>query len=189
MCLMIIASLLIHAFGIVLGFYLCTLILPPLKHDEIENESDILFEYEYVDELEELIDSKKEESPVIKTNITTLDIDILNNKVIMYYDVEREAFCYYTKGDIIYKYLNVVCRKYVIDYNCPSLYHEDTSRMSVPEQTSEQTLFVKKVERPVLNKNINKFILCGSLEDYKNTQSKPVEKDITFLDYMSHARY
>ena len=184
----IIISVLIHLIGFGAGLLICSLILPVIKINDDTNDNEIIFEFEYVEELEELLDSKKEESPIIKTNIITLDIPFLNNTVVMYYDTDKNAFCYYTKGDIIYKYLNVVCRKYVIDFNCPSLYKEDTSHYNTNTNTNtNMNMFIKKIERPTLDKDINKFILCGSLEDYAkimNTSNVEV-KDININEYLS----
>ena len=183
-------SFIIHSVGIVFGFFICSLVIPLPK--EINDIDEVPLEFEYVEELENLIDLKKEESPIIKTNITKLELPLLNNTVIMYYDPEINTFCYYTKGDIIYKYLNVVCRKYVIDHNCPSLYKEDTSHTSHTSHTTCETtknnLFVKKIDRPTLDKDINKFILCGSLEDYNKIDIE-IENDISILDYITFHRY
>lgn len=172
-----ILSFFIHMAGIVSGLMLCVIFLP--KPQAIDEPDEILPEYEYVEELEELIDSNAEESPVSKDNVVKVDIN--NNTVIMYYDPEKEAFCYYTRGDVIYKYLNVVCRKYVIDYNCPSLYKDEDSRSFKTEKFGNE-LFVKKVERTMLEKNINKFIQCGSLEDYGKVE--PEENDIDIIDFL-----
>jgi len=170
-------NLLIHAAGIISGLLLCVIFLP--KPKEIDMPDVILPEYEYVEELEELIEMDIEETPVSKDNV--VKVDIVNNTVIMYYDPEREAFCYYTRGDIIYKYLNAVCRKYVIDFNCPSLYKDEASHTVKTEKFGNE-LFVKKVERTILEKNINKFILCGTLEDYNKVE--PEENDIDIIDFL-----
>lgn len=172
-----ILSFFIHAAGIVSGLMLCVIFLP--KHKDIEMPDEILPEYEFVEELEELIESGVEESTVSKENIVI--VDIINNTVIMYYDPDKEAFCYYTKGDIIHKYLNTVCRKYVIDFNCPSLYKDEDSHMVKTEKFGNE-LFVKKVERTLIEKNINKFILCGTLDDYYKVE--PEENDIDIIDFL-----
>ena len=172
-----IVSFLIHMAGIVSGIMLCVIFLP--KPLPIDMPDEILPEYEYVEELEELIESNVEESPVSKDNV--VKVDIINNTVIMYYDPEKEAFCYYTKGDVIHKYLNAVCRKYVIDFNCPSLYKDEDSRLITTEKFGNQ-LFVKKVEKTLIEKNINKFILCGTVEEYERVE--PEENDIDIIDFL-----
>ena len=170
-------SFLIHIAGFASGLMLCVMFLP--KPKEIEMPDEILPEYEYVEELEDLIESSLEESPVSKDNV--VKVDIINNTVIMYYDTEREAFCYYTKGDVIHKYLNAVCRKYVIDFNCPSLYKDESAHIIKTEKFGNE-LFVKKVERSMIEKNINKFILCGTLEEYNRVE--PEENDIDIIDFL-----
>jgi len=172
-----ILSFLIHMAGLASGILLCVIFLP--KSKEIEMPDEILPEYEYVEELEDLIESNVEESPVSKDNVVT--VDIINNKVVMYYDPEREAFCYYTKGDIIHKYLNAVCRKYVIEFNCPSLYKDESSHTVKTERFGNE-LFVKKVEMSLLEKNINKFILCGTLDEYYKVE--PDDNEIDIIDFL-----
>jgi len=168
---------LIHLAGLACGCVLCVIFLP--KPKEIDIPDEIIPEYEYVEELDELIALNKQESPVSKDNV--VKVDIINNTVIMYYDPEREAFCYYTKGDIIHKYLNAVCRKYVIDFNCPSLYKDDTSH-AIKTVKFGNELFVTKTEKTLLEKNINKFILCGTLEEYNKVE--PEENDIDIIDFL-----
>jgi len=172
-----ILSFLIHMAGLASGIILCVIFLPRPK--EIEMPDEILPEYEYVQELEDLVESNVEESPVSKDNVVT--VDIINNKVVMYYDPEREAFCYYTKGDIIHKYLNAVCRKYVIEFNCPSLYKDESSHTVKTERFGNE-LFVKKVEISLLEKNINKFILCGTLDEYYKVE--PDDNEIDIIDFL-----
>jgi len=173
----IILSFLIHMAGLVSGLLLCVIFLP--KQAEIDMPDEILPEYEYVEELEKLMESGTEESPISKDNV--IKVDIINNTVVMYYDPEKEAFCYYTRGDVIHKYLNAVCRKYVIDFNCPSLYKEDTSHI-IKTETFGNELFVKKVERTMMEKSINKFILCGTLDDYYKVE--PEDNDIDIIDFL-----
>jgi hypothetical protein len=160
-----------------------TTIEDDLEKKMIEHSKIILFENEYLDELENLHDN---EYIIDKNNITTLDIPFLNNKIIMYYDTDKCAFCYYTKGDIIYKYLNVACRKYVIEYNCKNLYTSSESSKLVKEPNIVNSTFIKKQEKTELIKNLNKFILGGSLEDYEKTLIKHNSpKQISFKDYMN----
>ena len=184
----ILLSFIVHAAGIAIGYLLCAFILPPIPINDTydKDEKEILFEYEYVEELENLLISNVEESPIDISNVTVLDMPHLNNTIIMYYDPNRDAFCYYTRGDVIYKYLNVACRKYVVQYNCPSLYREEESHINIPEKQNEnheESIFMKKVEKPTFEKNINKFILCGSLDDYNKVI--PEENDINILDYLN----
>jgi hypothetical protein len=104
----------------------------------------------------------------------------------MYYD--NDAFYYYTKGDVIYKYLNVACRKYVIEYNCKHLYMDnDTSKLIETVDTEQNNIFIKKIEKPLLYKKCNKFILRGSIEDYEKTLIVNDENDIDIIDFLEHS--
>jgi hypothetical protein len=155
-----------------------------LEKRMIESSKIFLFEFNYLDELNDLSENN---TIVDKSNITTLEIPFLNNKIVMYYDIDKEAFCYYTKGDVIYKYLIVACRKYVIEHNCKQLYLSlESSKISKEESTLTTNTFVKKTEKSELKKNINKFILVGSLDDYeKSIIQKPEHKEISFKEFLS----
>jgi hypothetical protein len=178
------------------GFYLATLMLPNynklnmteeelLEEEMIEHCKRHMFTNMYLDELEVLEDSDSCKS-INKKDIVTLDIPFLNNTIIMFYDSDKEAFCYYTKGDVIYKYLNVACRKYVIEYNCKHLYSDGESQVVKSlEPIKENTMFVKKVERQLLHKDTNKFLLCGSLDDYYKSLIVTEDNDIDIIDFLS----
>jgi hypothetical protein len=164
-----------------------------LEQEMIEHCKNYMFQFKYLDELEDLDICYN--NVVNKENTTTLEIPFLNNKVVMFYDTERGAFCYYTKSDVIYKYLNVVCRKYVIDHNCRHLYLDMQSKEIKTEPVIPikpinnlfvNSFFVKKTEKTLLVKNVNKFILVGSLEDYEKTLlSKVSVKNVSFSDYLT----
>jgi hypothetical protein len=192
---MYILSLLLHLLSIVGGFYMATLILPDynkinmdeeelLEQEMIEHCKRHMFTTMYLDELELLPDSSN--CVINKKDIITLDIPFLNNTIIMFYDSDKEAFCYYTKGDVIYKYLNVACRKYVIEYNCKHLYLDGESKIVKNLETiKENSMFIKKVERQLLHKETNKFILCGSLDDYYKSLIVTEDNDIDIIDFLS----
>jgi len=179
------------------GFYLSSILVKnkytnydtqiddDLEKRMIENSKIFLFEFNYLDELEQM--SQNNDAIINKSNITILEIPFLNNKVVMYYDVDKEAFCYYTKGDVIYKYLLVACRKYVIEHNCKHLYlNLESSKLLKEESTLTTNTFIKKNEKSELKKNINKFILVGSLDDYeKSIIPKPVHKEISYKDFLN----
>jgi len=192
---MYILALFLHLLSIVGGFYMATLLLPDynklnmdeeekLEEEMIEHCKQYMFTNMYLDELELLEDSSN--CVIDKNNIITLDIPFLNNTIIMFYDNDKEAFCYYTKGDVIYKYLNVACRKYVIEYNCKHLYLNGESRIVKSMDTiKENSMFIKKVERQLLHKDTNKFILCGSLDDYYKSLIVPEDNDIDIIDFLT----
>jgi hypothetical protein len=178
------------------GFYIATLMLPNynklnmneeelLEEEMIEHCKRHMFTNMYLDELEVLEDSDSSKC-INKKDVITLDIPFLNNTIIMFYDSDKEAFCYYTKSDVIYKYLNVACRKYVIEYKCKHLYSEGESQIVKTLDTiKENSMFVKKVERQLLHKETNKFILCGSLEDYYKSLIVTEDNDIDIIDFLS----
>ena len=174
-----------------------------IKEIELEDEQErnmlnhmeeINFEFKYLDEYEALkstlIESVKDEeikSEVnqikdLKDKTTTLDIPFLKAKIIMYYD---DAFYYYCNTDVVYKYLNVACRKFVIENNVPHLYVEKTESEEVKTQGVSSALFVSKADSTLLEKKMNKFIRVGSIHDYETKQTKKNIKEIDVLDFLN----
>jgi len=188
----------LYIISILFSFYLSSILLKnkyinqdTSEFDRLEEEmithcNNYMFQFKYINELAELDICFN--NVVKKENITTLEIPFLNNKIIMFYDTEKCAFCYYTRGDVIYKYLNVACRKYAIDHNCRHLYLESdiSQETKQPNNTFSNNLFVKKQERILLVKNTNKFILVGSLEEYEKTLlvNNLNVKNVSFSEYI-----
>jgi len=190
-------NFMLYSVSIFFGLYISTLMLPKhilynceeddlLEKEMIENCKLFLIETMYLDEIEDFNDS----SGIIDKN-NTITFEYLNNKIIMFYDPEKEMFCYYSKSDTIYKYLNVACRKYILEYKCKQLYHnQDTSKIIKKESVTSHNLFVNKVEPSLLEKRINKFLYCGNLEDYeKINQTNDCDyKDIDILQFISSSK-
>lgn len=176
-------------------------------HEErnmLTHMEEVNFEFKYLDEYEalknealknelknEALNEKAKDETKMESNelkdlkdkISTLDIPFLKAKVIMYYD---DAFYYYCNTDLVYKYLNVACRKFVIEHNVPHLYIEKTESEEVKTQGVSSALFVSKADSTLLEKKMNKFIRVGSIHDYetKQTQKKSI-KEIDVLDFLN----
>lgn len=90
-----------------------------LDEEHIELMAIKLFPYTYLDDLVQL--------EQIGNNVSDedyIELDVPKNKIKMYH--RDGCFVYYTRnGDVPYKYVNVACRKFVIDYNCRQLYTDD----------------------------------------------------------------
>lgn len=190
-------NLQLYVISILFGFYVSSICIKnkyidndtteydKLEQNMIENCKMYMFQFKYIDELNNM-ECSTEYVDINKNTVTELEIPFLNNKIIMFYDKEKEAFCYYTKGDVIYKYLNVACRKYVIENNCKHLYLETEPSKLINSVSFTNNIFVKKQDKQLLNKNINKFILCGSLDDYNKLQYTPNSvNNINIKDFLS----
>ena len=194
----------LYILSILFSFYLSSILIKnkyinqdTSENDKLEQEmithcTNYMFQFKYLDDLNEVDICFN--NVVNKENITELEIPFLNNKIIMFYDTEKEAFCYYTKGDLIYKYLNVACRKYVIEHNCRHLYLDMESAKETVNENKIVSRIVnnvfinnfKKSNKPLLTKNVNKFILVGSLDDYEESlNDNVIVKNISFKDYCS----
>jgi len=187
----------VYYFGIYLvGLSVGFLLVPFVIRRKKDNEKDGIELDEFYDKLfistkflEEVIEApdsnlSQEELAQLKEKVLTYEIPYLKYKVIMYYDLETNAFCYYSNMDIIYKYLDIFCRKYVLDFNCKQLYKFSEETKVVEKKKVEQRgPFVSKVERLMLEKETNRFIYKGKLEDYDKKVSV-VPREITFQEFL-----
>jgi len=188
-----VGSFILYSFSIALsflfsGFFIRPLTLTELKNDEEEDEKALKrldeenFEYKYLDELEQL---EKIISYPLEEKETTLEIPFINANIIMFY--EDNVFKYYCNKDVIYKYLNVACRKFVIEHNSRGLYLDgeiDAESEEVTTESMETSLFIKKVETKLFEKKINKFVRVGSIHDYNEKKNIKLVKEIDILDFL-----
>jgi hypothetical protein len=152
------------------------------EFDEAYNE--ILLGFKFMEEVEEAPESSlnKEELEGLRDKKLHYELPYLRHPVIMFYDQEKEAFCYYSNSTLIYKYLNVVARKYVLDYACKQVYREMIPSTKKEEKTVTFGQFVPKVGKTTLEKEINRFLYLGNLHAYRSTPQKP--NTLTFSEYM-----
>ncbi len=78
--------------------------------------------------------------------------------VFMMYNRARETFEYYSDNSIPYRYLETICRKYVITFHCKPLYVVMESELKEYEKKMDETkrLAEEKEKDPVTNKMNNK---------------------------------
>jgi hypothetical protein len=192
-----IATIILYSFSMALSFLFVGVFIKPLslkdlEEDQAEDELALKrmdeqnFEYKYLDEYEQL-EEKEIDFDLLKNKETTLEIPFLKVKIIMFYDEEKDTsrFKYYCNTDVIYKYLNVACRKFVIEHDVKKLYNEGTiEEIMQKEVKSDSELFVTKAEIKILERKINNFIRVGSIHDYNDKNNIKLIKEINILDYL-----
>ena len=175
------------------------------EKEMIQYANKLNFEYKYLDELKLLEDIVLEEAYIKELENIKLEIEVPNNKLIIFY--KDCTFMYYTEfGDVIYKYLNVACRKYVIDNNCLQIYNYDNkvdkkedNKVDKKEDKKgdkegdkedvqkgdkeDNNLFVKKkiIKKENIEKKMNKTRWLGTFNDMKNEIKV---NDISFMDFL-----
>lgn len=181
------------------SFFICGYTTKYLSHDEISyeeyQEQKMIetyelknFDFKYEIEFEELKSHDLSQNELNELKDKYVECDVPLNKVKMYYDATQNGFCYYTKfGDVIYKYLQVVARKYVIEHDCKIVFVEGTN---VIEEKNNVILdscffnhkFKKKEDVIKEEKKVNKYIRLGTFEDIK-TKVEIKSENISFMDY------
>jgi hypothetical protein len=103
----------------------------------------------------------------LKNNILIEETPIGN--VIMFYNPENFRFEFYADKSIPFRYLETVARRYVIMFNCKSVFiepthgkHKKTNGFLYLGKTANYS-FLKKVEKHITNKKIN-----VSFKEFKN---------------------
>lgn len=184
----------LYAMGIFIGFMSIPFFVTFKQIDEKEGiEFDekynkIFLTFRYMQDVEEAPDSclTEDELKGLSDKILHYEIPYLNQKVILFYDHEKAAFCYYANSTIIYKYLNVVARKYVLDYECKQIYKEMLPCTLKEEKTVTFGQFVPKVGKTTLEKEMNRFLYLGNLHEYKPALAET--NKITFSEYMKQIK-
>lgn len=120
----------------IISYYMFNVPTIGLENDESEtndeeDEDEVPYEYKYISEFEELINSNSLAlNDQEKTNLSKLIImdTTPNGDVVMSYEYdkeedERSKFIYYSNSKTIpYKYLDAVARKFVCAHKCPNIY-------------------------------------------------------------------
>ena len=124
--------------SMIISYYMFNVPSIGLEDDTEEDETsddladpDMLYEYKYITEFEELIASNapmwSEQEKAYLSKLTIMDTTP-NGDVVMSYehdkdDEERSKFVYYSDSKTIpYKYLDAVARKFVCAHKCPNVY-------------------------------------------------------------------
>jgi hypothetical protein len=171
---------LLTGFSITSGFFLTSVYL-----NYINTEANL--EDEPMSELSEesLLELKN------KTIVLNLE-PLLMQTIRMYYDLEEDAFCYYSERETIYKYLDIVARKYVLEHHCKQIYVElGSSEEKVIEDTTETTgpfVSKKKKTKKVYEKKFIRFIYKGNEKDYKQPEVTKSVNDMNILDFLKMHR-
>ena len=100
---------------------------------------------------------------------------------------EDDTFKYYCNTDVMYKYLNVACRKFVIEYDVKKLYIDGQNEEHTTKSVHSE-LFVTKAETKLLERKINHFIRVGSIHDYNDKNNIKLVKEIDILDFLQMNR-
>jgi hypothetical protein len=179
----------LYSIGMLIGFFLVPFFTRvPLDEKagiKLDEQYDQLFlSFKFLNEVDEapMSELTTEELKGFRDKILHYEIPFLGQKVMMYYDQEKETFCYYANTNIIYKYLMVVARKYVLDFQCKQIFKEMENTMKKEEKSVQFSAFVAKPGKVFLEKEMNKFLYLGNLDDYKPISEKP--KDITYSEYL-----
>jgi hypothetical protein len=188
-----IATYALYGLSIIASFLFTGFIIRPLSLRELEDDEEEdkkakkrieeeNFEYKYLDEYENLEERQLSDAELVelKDKETTLEIPFLKATIIMFYD---DSFKYYSNTNVIYKYLNVACRKFVIEHNVKKLYL-DGNLEEVTNDSVKSELFVTKAETKTLERKINNFIRVGSIYDYKDKNNIKLVKEIDILDFL-----
>jgi hypothetical protein len=184
-----IAAVMLYSFSIVFSFLCAGIFVTPLTFQQIQEdiEEDKLaakraeeqnFENKYLDEYEQL---EEKDVDVTLLKETTLEIPFLKTTIIMFYE---DGFKYYSNTDPIYKYLNVACRKFVVENDAKKLYQEGETETKTEKVTSDSDLFVTKAETSLLEKKCNNFVRVGSIYDYNDKNNIKLVKEIDILDFL-----
>ncbi len=190
------AIFMLYSFSMVFSFMFAGLFIRPLSLKELEEDAEEErlalkrfdeqnFEYKYLDEYEQL-EEKEINFDLLKEKETKLEIPFLKATIIMFHD---DGFKYYSNTDVIHNYLNVVCRKFVIEHDVKKLYIDGKVEEVIQKEVkSDSDLFVSKAETTTLERKCNQFIRIGSIYDYNDKNNIKLVKEIDILDFLQSCK-
>lgn len=182
----------LYSVGLMIGYLLVPFIVRKIQYTEEEgidldqHYDKIFLACKFADEVEEAPQSTltEEELKELKHKILHYEIPYLNQEVILYYDHEKEAFEYYASSSIIYKYLNVAARRYVLDFGCKQIFKEMAPSLKTEEKTVQFGPFVPKVGKTFLQKEMNRFIYQGNLKGFDVTNKHNNSRNYSYSENM-----
>ena len=189
------AIFMIYSVSMAFSFLFAGLFIRPLSLKDLEDDAEEErlalirldeqnFEYKYLDDYEQL----EEKEIIIDLNgkETKLEIPFLKATIIMFYE---DGFKYYSNTDVIHKYLNVVCRKFVIEHDVKKLYIDGKVEEVIQKEVkSDSDLFVSKAETTTFERKCNQFIRVGSIYDYNDKNNIKLVKEIDILDFLQSCK-
>ena len=111
--------------------------------------------------------------------------------VIMCYDHKTLSFAYYARtGNIPYKYLETISRKYMIETNAPKEIHVDirseyqkavTATVPAPETTTTETAEPEPEPESTVFVKLKSYNNATNLKTHTNTNDKTTDKNDTFV--------
>ena len=166
-----------------------------LKQLQIEEQSDInvdniQFDYKCMDfpapygtVYMKIKDSIQNEYEFIKKPGTTEEE---NNKF-------KPIFIYYSKTSYIpYKYLDTLCRRYVIDYNVISLYNVNYNGYDADNETDDDNVKDEESDennnesQSIVQNDVQNMSVFAKLKNKKTVIKKTIVKDINTFKYMGN---
>lgn len=138
----------------------------------------VRYEYKYLLELEQL-----EEVPVDIDNLLNcfvIETTPIGN-VLMNYNHKKETFDYFSDMSIPYRYLLVVCRKYVKQFNCVSLYVKSEIKELANNESEKKSLDTemqkkKNVFAKFKNYNVDSKVPLAGPGPPKNSIPQPAQQ-------------
>ena len=150
---------------------------------ELDQLPVVLYENKYVDKYNNLT-IQLLPKPLVK-GCFIIEMTPIGN-VIMQYDVNKEAFVYYSDNMIPFRYLETVARKYVCTYNCKELYverhevvHKDEEEKK-PVKTKDLIQLKRNATKPAVSKvevKMNRYSNLGRFSNFNMLQK--VERHVT----------
>jgi hypothetical protein len=163
----------------------------PIKIEE-EEEEEKEEKKEVVKEIERYENKYLEKSKkIVKKQLTNeqlkklttsllLEITPLGN-VLMFYNNDKESFCYYSDHNIPYYFLETIARKYIIMFDCAILYvflDEEIQKLKEEEKKEEE----EKEEEIEEKKEERKYCVFAKFKKYnkgnsiQSTKSSPLKQ-------------
>ena len=168
--------------GVSIAFYIGNYVTQSLiekddDSDESDNEyeeDDAPFEDKFDSEFTSLEKGELPSKEEVEKFVSIVNTPI--GDVLMTYDFDNETFIYYSERRTIpIRYLDTVCKKFVIDHNCKIFYKEDEcvveedNTVSEPEPEEKSESLVSDSSEPFYMKFWNSYIYSSGANEVVET--------------------
>jgi hypothetical protein len=120
------------------------------EDDEVEEEKEekkqlINYEDKYVEKYRKMEKREVEDPEKLKNSILFENTPLGN--VLMFYDSSRKSFVYYADKSISYKYLESVGMRYVVTFDCASIFYDMQEEIKLAEEKTIENRKEKEREK------------------------------------------
>jgi len=139
------------------------------KEEEEETKQIINYEDKYVEKYRKMVKRDLADPEKLKNSILFENTPLGN--VLMFYDDSRKSFVYYADKSIPYKYLESVGMRYVVTFDCSSIFYDMKEEIKLAEEKTNENRKIKEKEKEREKEKEKESSVFARFKKYNNNNS------------------